>query len=110
MGSVLSFVAVKCCFIFQVTMSWQSYVDTQMISKNLKNAAIAGLDGNIWAKSAEFKISPDEVKTILTSFEDKEKLASSGIHLAGVYDEPMQGPEAATVTESLGSYLKNCGY
>ena len=31
-------------------MSWQAYVDDQLISKNLKKAAIAGLDGNIWAK------------------------------------------------------------
>ena len=31
-------------------MSWQTYVDTQMMEKKLKQAAIAGLDGSIWAK------------------------------------------------------------
>jgi hypothetical protein len=30
--------------------------------------------------------------------------------LLGVYDEPMQPAEAATVTEALGDYLKTCGY
>jgi hypothetical protein len=31
-------------------MSWQAYVDQQMMDKKLKKAAIAGFDGNIWAK------------------------------------------------------------
>ena len=31
-------------------MSWQSYVETQLIEKKLTQGAIAGLDGNIWAK------------------------------------------------------------
>merc|ERR1712198_67458 len=131
---------------FQVhsKMSWQSYVDSQLMSKNLINAAIAGLDGNIWAKSENFNITPEEVKTLLANYEDQGKLASSGINLGGqkyfylsgtdevlrgkqgkggvhimkttqtvlvgVYGDPMQGPEAATITEGLGTYLKNCGY
>merc|ERR1712158_303036 len=37
----------------RTTMSWQSYVDDQLISTNMiKNAVIAGHDGNIWASSA----------------------------------------------------------
>ena len=39
-------------------MSWQSYVDDQLIStKVIKNAVIAGHDGNIWAHSAGFPVS-----------------------------------------------------
>ena len=39
-------------------MSWQSYVDDQLIStKMIKNAVIAGHDGNIWAASAGFPVS-----------------------------------------------------
>eukprot|EP00088_Acartia_fossae_P028207 TRINITY_DN28_c0_g1_i1.p1 TRINITY_DN28_c0_g1~~TRINITY_DN28_c0_g1_i1.p1 ORF type:complete len:126 (+),score=44.68 TRINITY_DN28_c0_g1_i1:67-444(+) len=125
-------------------MSWQSYVDTQMIDKKLKKAAIAGMDGSIWAKSNDFNLTSDEVKTLLGNYNDMEKLASSGINLGGqkylylsgneevvrgkqgkggvhimktnmavlvgVYDDPMQPPEAATITEGLGSYLKGCGY
>ena len=38
-------------------MSWQSYVDDQLIStKVIKNAVIAGHDGNIWAASAGFPV------------------------------------------------------
>merc|ERR1711942_593320 len=130
--------------LFISKMSWQSYVDTQMIEKKLKQAAIAGLDGSIWAKSGDFNITSEEVKRVVDNYDNQLAFASTGINLAGqkyfylsgtddvmrgkqgkggvhimktekavlvgVYDEPMQGAEAATVTESLGSYLKGCGY
>lgn len=39
-------------------MSWQDYVDNQLIaSQCVKKAAIAGLDGTIWAKSEGFEVS-----------------------------------------------------
>merc|ERR1712141_806876 len=105
-------------------MSWQAYVDTQMIQKNLKQAAIAGHDGNIWAKSAEMAASGINLagqKYFYLSGTDevlRGKQGKGGVHimktnqtvLIGVYDEPLQGPEAANITEGLGSYLKNCGY
>jgi hypothetical protein len=38
-------------------MSWQSYVDDQLLStKLIKHAVICGHDGNIWATSADFKV------------------------------------------------------
>jgi len=38
-------------------MSWQSYVDDQLLStKMIKHAVICGHDGNIWASSADFKV------------------------------------------------------
>ena len=41
-----------------LNMSWQSYVDDQLLStKVIKNAVIAGHDGNIWATSAGFNVS-----------------------------------------------------
>merc|ERR1712004_882160 len=47
-------------------MSWQSYVDEQLIASGMVTAAaIAGHDGNIWAKSNGFNASPDEVKRLL---------------------------------------------
>jgi len=47
-------------------MSWQSYVDDQLISTNMiKNAVIAGHDGNIWASSAGFNVTAAELKVIL---------------------------------------------
>ena len=45
-------------------MSWQSYVDDQLLStKVIKNAVIAGHDGNIWATSAGFNVSCLSKKT-----------------------------------------------
>lgn len=39
-------------------MSWQDYVDRQLLaSRCVTKAAIAGLDGNIWASSAGFEVS-----------------------------------------------------
>lgn len=39
-------------------MSWQDYVDKQlMASRCVKKAAIAGHDGNVWAKSEGFEVS-----------------------------------------------------
>ena len=39
-------------------MSWQDYVDKQLLaSKCVTRACIAGLDGNVWAKSEGFEVS-----------------------------------------------------
>ena len=64
-------------------MSWQDYIDTQLIGKSLKNAAIAGHDGNVWAKSPDFNVTPTEIQTLLTNYGNQESLASGGISLGG---------------------------
>lgn len=39
-------------------MSWQDYVDKQLLaSRCVSKAAIAGHDGNLWAKSEGFEVS-----------------------------------------------------
>lgn len=39
-------------------MSWQDYVDRQLLaSRCVTKAAIAGLDGNVWARSEGFNVS-----------------------------------------------------
>ena len=39
-------------------MSWQDYVDKQLLaSRCVTKAAIAGHDGNLWAKSDGFEVS-----------------------------------------------------
>ena len=44
--------------IFRLKMSWQSYVDDQlMATKFVNQAVIAGHDGNIWAQSEGFTVS-----------------------------------------------------
>merc|ERR1711887_238383 len=120
-------------------MSWQDYINTMMIGKNLKMAAIAGHNGSIWAKSSDFNLQPAEVSNLVRNFDQTSHFAASGLNLAGqkyfflsgdetvlrgkqgkggvhvmktnqtvlvgVYEEPMQPAEAATITESLGDYL-----
>jgi len=67
------------------TMSWQSYVDDQLISTQMiKNAVIAGHDGNIWATSAGFNVTPAELKVVLDRYSSTEQLAMNGVTIAGV--------------------------
>jgi len=46
---------------FECIMSWQDYVDKQLLaSRCVTKAAIAGHDGNVWAKSDGFEVSISE--------------------------------------------------
>ena len=49
-------------------MSWQAYVDDQLMStKMVTHAVICGHDGNIWAQSTGFSVSSKLlIKTFLT--------------------------------------------
>jgi len=65
-------------------MSWQSYVDDQLLStKLIKHAVICGHDGNIWATSADFKVTPEELKVVISKYGSTDQLAQSGITIAG---------------------------
>ncbi|OMJ08639.1 Profilin-1A [Smittium culicis] len=66
-------------------MSWQTYVDSNLVGTGYVNqAAIYGLDGNPWAISSGFKISPEEFKGILASFTDPSTIRASGLYLSGI--------------------------
>jgi len=80
-------------------MSWQSYIDDQLIAtKHVSHAVICGHDGNIWAKSKDFNVTPEELKAIINKFTDTATLAASGVTLAGTkyfylsakYDDPLK--------------------
>ena len=64
-------------------MSWQDYIDTQLVGKDLKEAVIAGHDGNVWAKSQNFNVTPNEIQAILNNYGNQGSLASSGFSLGG---------------------------
>jgi len=65
-------------------MSWQSYVDDQLISTNMiKNAVIAGHDGNIWASSSGFNVTAAELKVILDRYSSTDQLAMNGVTVGG---------------------------
>ena len=64
-------------------MSWQDYVDSQLVGTGLvKWAAIIGLDGTIWAKSAEFDLTAVESKTFATNYSSVEFFQANGLVLA----------------------------
>ena len=48
----------------------------------MNQAAIAGHDGSVWAASADFKITNEEIKKILQNFNDSDVLATSGVTVA----------------------------
>ena len=66
-------------------MSWQSYVDDQLLAtKTVTAAAIAGHDGNLWATSNGFPATAEEVKKLLASMGNTEALAMGGVTVGGV--------------------------
>jgi profilin len=84
-------------------MSWQSYVDEQLLSGGkIKRAAILGLSGGVWATSAGFTLSPEEQKAAISAWKDPTATQSGGVRLAGqkfftlqVTDRSVYGKKAA---------------
>jgi len=65
-------------------MSWQAYVDDQLMStKMVTHAVICGHDGNIWAQSAGFTVTPEELKGLIAKFGNEDSMAQTGINVAG---------------------------
>ncbi|SAM09419.1 hypothetical protein [Absidia glauca] len=66
-------------------MSWQEYVDNNLIGTNqVSQAAIYGLNGAVWASSAGFKMSQPEVTELIEGFSDSMKVQGTGFHVNGV--------------------------
>ena len=66
-------------------MSWQAYVDNNLVgSKAVAKAAILGHDGNKWAATAGFNVTPDEGKKLFAAFKDATGIRASGLFIAGV--------------------------
>ena len=87
-------------------MSWQSYVDDQLLAtKTVTAAAIAGHDGNLWATrcttttssttttstSTGFPATAEEVRKVLGSMGDTQGLAMAGVTIGGVRCPQLQG-------------------
>merc|ERR1712141_696616 len=67
-----------------LTMSWQSYVDDQLLNtKMVTHAVICGHDGNIWAKSADFVVTPEELRSLIGKYADTSLLAQNGVTIGG---------------------------
>ena len=66
-------------------MSWQQYVDSSLLGTGVvSKAAIHGHDGNPWATSQGFSVTPAEAKSLLHGCDDPSPLQMSGIKLGGV--------------------------
>ncbi|XVF48605.1 hypothetical protein PTKIN_Ptkin03bG0203400 [Pterospermum kingtungense] len=67
-------------------MSWQTYVDNQLIgSGKVTAAAIIGHDGSVWAKSSTFpQFTPEEITVIMNGLAEPGSLFSTGFSLGGV--------------------------
>ena len=63
-------------------MSWQDYITTQLLGKNLKEGAIAGIDGQIWAKVSPF-LSSTTIRKF--SFSLKVKRGLTRLHHVDFY-------------------------
>lgn len=67
-------------------MSWQDYVNNNLLGTNTcKHAIIAGLDGNIWAEGGNLqgKVTPAELKMIISGFNDPSGFQANGARIAG---------------------------
>merc|ERR1711974_286962 len=66
------------------SMSWQTYVDTNLVGTGaVTQAAIIGHDGNTWATSAGFAVSPANGAALANAFKDATAIRSNGFELAG---------------------------
>jgi len=64
-------------------MSWQAYVDTNLVGTGkVKNAAIFGHNGSEWATSPGFKMTETEAKNIIAAFDDPTNVRANGIFAA----------------------------
>lgn len=49
----------------------------------VNHAVICGHDGNVWAVSKDFNVSPEELKALIAKYNDINTLAASGVTVAG---------------------------
>eukprot|EP01133_Synstelium_polycarpum_P007034 gene7034-8178_t len=64
-------------------MSWQAYVDDQLLAGGLCQGAILGLKGGVWATSKGLTIQPAEVTAICANI-GTPKFSETGITAGGV--------------------------
>ncbi|KAG8754998.1 profilin, required for normal timing of actin polymerization in response to thermal stress [Ceratobasidium sp. 428] len=65
-------------------MSWQGYVDTNLVgSGKVSKAAILGQQGGIWATSPGFTLSPEEQQAIINMSKNPDAALAGGVRLAG---------------------------
>ncbi|TFK36253.1 profilin [Crucibulum laeve] len=65
-------------------MSWQAYVDTNLVgSGKVTRAAIIGQKGGVWAATAGYTLSTEEINAIIAAYKPGSEVLSTGLRLAG---------------------------
>lgn len=88
---------------------WDAYRDNLLAGRNCSDAAIIGLDGNIWTSSPGLAaITPAQAKAIVGGFTNGSSLQASGIHLGQTKfmflqsdDQQIQGKKGSTQGVSI---------
>ena len=91
-------------------MSWQAYVDDQLLrSQKVKHAVICGHDGTMWASSSGFPVTTDELKALVSKYEDVSELAANGLKVGSKkYMYLSSDPQRGIVRGRLGSSGIHC--
>ncbi len=66
------------------TMSWQAYVDNNLVGAGLKQAAIFGHNGTCWAASTGFNVTETEAAALCAAYTDPSGIRARGLFLEGV--------------------------
>ncbi|GAA5883149.1 hypothetical protein JCM16303_006114 [Sporobolomyces ruberrimus] len=65
-------------------MSWQAYVDTNLLGTGkINKAAILGQQGGVWATSGGYSLSTEEQGAIVKTFQNPSNAQASGVRAAG---------------------------
>ena len=95
-------------YILFVFLSSVTYICLHILTakqlQKVQKAVICGHDGNIWAASAGFGATVEELKSIATNYGNMSVLPMSGLTVAGTR---LAFPENGNTRLSLVSYLTN---
>jgi len=91
-------------------MSWQAYVDDQLLrTQKVKHAVICGHDGTMWASSSGFPVTADELKALVSKYEDVSELSTGGLKVGSKkYMYLSSDPEKGVVRGKLGTSGIHC--
>ena len=65
-------------------MSWQSYVDQNMVgTKKITAAGIFGHDKSAWAVSSGFNANPQELEKLYSAYKDASGIRANGLYING---------------------------
>ncbi|KAF9208342.1 hypothetical protein BGZ59_010702 [Podila verticillata] len=65
-------------------MSWQSYVDTNLVATGkVSKASIVGFDASTWATSAGFTVTKAESEALVKAFANSGDAFASGLYIEG---------------------------